>query len=118
VKILLDNCMSPKTRDALLNFGHDAIWVGDWLKDPGDKAILAQAYQEGRVMVTLDKDFGTEAVLGKAPHVGIVRLVGFSVTKQAEICQHIFSTYVSELTAGAIITVNPDRIRIRLQEDS
>jgi hypothetical protein len=45
-------------RDALLADGHDVVWTGDWAEDPGDDEILAFAHQEGRALVTLDKDFG------------------------------------------------------------
>ncbi|MGD9728658.1 MAG: DUF5615 family PIN-like protein [Nitrospiraceae bacterium] len=45
-------------REALEAAGHDVVWAGAWDIDPGDDDILAQAYREGRVLVTLDKDFG------------------------------------------------------------
>ena len=38
--------------------GHDVVWTGSWEADPGDEEILAHAVREGRVLVTLDKDFG------------------------------------------------------------
>jgi hypothetical protein len=34
------------------------------------------AHSDGRVLVTLDKDFGELAIMKGAPHAGIVRLVG------------------------------------------
>lgn len=58
MKLLLDTCVSPRTRAALADAGHDAIWAGDWESDPGDEAILERAEREARVLVTLDKDFG------------------------------------------------------------
>lgn len=62
MKLLLDTCLSPRTRDALVAAGHDAIWTGDWNPDPGDEAILF-AQREARILVTLDKDFGELAVV-------------------------------------------------------
>lgn len=49
-------------RAALAAAGHDVIWAGDWPSDPGDEEILDQAAAQGRVLVTLDKDFGELAV--------------------------------------------------------
>jgi predicted nuclease of predicted toxin-antitoxin system len=56
LKVLLDTCMSPGARNELQSAGHDVIWSGDWPEDPGDTAILKFAHQQGRVLVTLDKD--------------------------------------------------------------
>jgi len=75
LKVLLDTCISPRTRAALAEAEHDAVWVGDWDSDPGDQAILESAQREARILITLDKDFGELAVAFGQPHSGIVRLV-------------------------------------------
>ena len=36
-------------------------------EDPGDEEILATAYAEGRILITLDKDFGELAVVWRSP---------------------------------------------------
>jgi predicted nuclease of predicted toxin-antitoxin system len=58
MKILLDTCVWGGARKTLAAAGHDVEWTGNWPQDPGDDTILAHAYQEGRILVTLDKDFG------------------------------------------------------------
>jgi len=58
MKLLLDSCLSGKAAVALRDHGHDVVWTGDWPADPGDVAILTRAREEGRGLVTLDKDFG------------------------------------------------------------
>jgi predicted nuclease of predicted toxin-antitoxin system len=75
--------------------------------------ILARANQEGRVLVTLDKDFGELGVLRNVPHQGIVRLVNFRSHQQGRACAEILAHYASELARAAIITAEPGRIRIR-----
>ena len=57
MRALLDTCVWQGVRDALIEAGHDVVWCGDWDADPGDEEILAHAWREGRVLVTLDKDF-------------------------------------------------------------
>jgi predicted nuclease of predicted toxin-antitoxin system len=74
LKLLLDTCIAKSARDCLLAAGHDVLWAGEWSIDPGDEQILTMAYQQQRVIVTLDKDFGELAVLRKVPHAGIIRL--------------------------------------------
>jgi predicted nuclease of predicted toxin-antitoxin system len=62
----------------LVAAGYDVVWTGDWSEDPGDEAILATAYSENRILVTLDKDFGELAIVRGTAHCGILRLVNLS----------------------------------------
>lgn len=91
--------------------GHDVVWAGDWDKDPGDEEILNLAHADLRILVTLDKDFGELAILRGLPHHGII--VGFSVQQHAAVCLSVLNSHKKELEAGAIITAEPGRLRIR-----
>ena len=113
MKVLLDTCVWGKAKDELSRAGHDTDWAGDWDRDPGDEEILRLAHEQGRVLVTLDKDFGELAVAFGRPHSGLVRLVGMSAREQGPMCVDILSRYAEELAAGAIVTVEPGRIRVR-----
>ena len=113
MKVLLDTCMSVPARDALQAAGHDVVWGGDWEQDPGDEAILALAFKEGRVLVTLDKDFGGLAVLQGAAHSGILRLVNFRIGEQAPVCLRVLAECSEDLRKGALVTAEPGRVRIR-----
>jgi predicted nuclease of predicted toxin-antitoxin system len=96
--------------------GHDVIWAGDWQEDPGDDTILSHATSEGRILVTLDKDFGELAVVLARPHSGIIRLVGVSARRQADSCHEILKRHGRALLEGALITAEPTRLRIRTQD--
>ncbi len=113
-KILLDSCVWGKARRELEMAGYDVVWAGDWPTDPGDEEILAHAHGEGRVLVTLDKDFGELAVLQGKPHCGILRLVGISAYQQAAVCLQVLAKHETDLRSNAIITAEPRRLRIRL----
>ena len=113
MKVLLDTCVWGGTKTDLISAGYDVIWTGDWDKDPGDEEILAHAKREGRVLVTLDKDFGELAIVFNLPHSGIVRLVNLAAREQGKFCLDALRKYGDELLAGAIITVERSRIRIR-----
>jgi len=91
-------------------------WCGEWERDPGDEEILARAHAAGQVLATLDKDFGELAVLQGAAHCGIVRLVGLRAREQGAGCADALARYGKELSAGAIVTVEPLRIRVRPPE--
>lgn len=113
MKILLDSYVWGGALKEFKDAGYDAVWTGNWSKDPGDEEIIAYAYKEGRVLITLDKDFGELAIVRGIPHHGITRLVNFSAKDQAKVCIHILSLYGEELKSGAIITAEPWRVRIR-----
>ena len=84
------------------------------LRNPGDAGILGYAHRHGRVLVTLDKDFGELAFAHGMPHAGILRLVGIRAQQQAAACRHVLDLHGDDLRAGAIVTVEPGRLRIRM----
>ncbi len=116
MKLLLDSCVWGGAVERLRAAGHDVVWSGDWPADPGDEEILARAFAEGRVLVTLDKDFGELAILRGLPHAGILRLVGLSVLQQAEVTLRVVQAHAPDLAAGAVITAEAGRLRVRLGE--
>jgi predicted nuclease of predicted toxin-antitoxin system len=72
--------------------------------------------QQGRVLITLDKDFGELAIVRGMPLSGILRLVGVSAIQQAAVCLNVIAQHGMELEKGAIITVEPGRLRVRPPE--
>jgi len=116
VKLLLDACVWGGACQELQAAGHDVVWAGAWSTDPGDEEILAYAHHEGRILVTLDKDFGELAIVRRLPHSGIIRLVNLSARRQAGICRKVLERYGDVLISGAIVTAEPGRLRIRPPE--
>lgn len=116
MRILLDTCVWSGAKAELIRSGHDVVWAGDWPEDPGDDVILARAHREGRLFVTLDKDFGELVVIRRVRHSGIVRLVGVRAQQQASTLQRVIDRYRTDLEAGALVTVQAGRVRIRTAE--
>lgn len=113
MRVLLDTCVWSGAQQALGAAGHDVRWIGELPEDPGDEAILSQAWREGCVLVTLDKDFGELAILRGMPHAGIIRLAGIPSSSQGPMCVVLLTNYGHELARGAIVTAEPGRVRIR-----
>ena len=113
MKLLLDTCVWGGAKLDLIAAGYDVVWAGDWPEDPGDEQLLSRAHAEGRIVVTLDKDFGELVIVRGQPHAGIVRLVDHSATRQAAVCLHVLSLHGPDLEAGAIVTAEPGRLRVR-----
>lgn len=114
MKILLDTCVWGGVKEKLVTEGYDVIWAGEWTEDPGDEEILDRAHGEGRILVTLDKDFGELAVAQGCPHCGIVRLVDIPAQMQAVVCLWVLKRCVEELSKCAIVTADSRRMKIRL----
>jgi predicted nuclease of predicted toxin-antitoxin system len=113
MKLLLDTCIWGGAIKVLATAGHDVRWMGEMDPDPGDEEIMRKAYEEGCVLITLDKDFGELAIVYGRPHRGIVRLVNIPGRQQARYCATVLERFESELAHGAILTVTSDRVRIR-----
>ena len=118
MKLLLDTCVWGGAKKTFISSGHDVVWTGDWSEDPGDEEILARANNDGRILVTLDKDFGEIAIVKGKPHSGILRLVNLSANNQGIVCLRVIEKYSQVLQSGAIITVEPGRIRIRPPDEN
>ncbi|MEM9856959.1 MAG: DUF5615 family PIN-like protein [Bacteroidota bacterium] len=117
MKVVLDSCIWAGTINVLRGAGYDTIWVGNYFKnDPGDNEILQYAYENDRTLITLDKDFGELAIVKGAPHKGIIRIVNFAAREQGLICVKILKNYKEELKNKALITVDKNKIRVRLAD--
>ncbi len=113
MNVLLDSCVWGGAIGDLRAAGYEAEWTGHWPRDPGDEEILRQARESGRILVTLDKDFGELAIVRGLAHGGILRLVGFGARQQGPACAAALARYGADLAAGAIVTAEPGRVRVR-----
>ena len=69
-------------RHMLIESGHDVLSAAE--RDPRatDEALLALAYEEQRVLVTEDKDFGELVFVRRLPHPCIFRLVEMQLAEK------------------------------------
>jgi predicted nuclease of predicted toxin-antitoxin system len=74
MRFLVDRCAGRRLADWLRSKGHDAAESRDRGPDPGDRILLQWAAAEGRVLVTIDIDFGELVFVEGMPHCGLVRL--------------------------------------------
>lgn len=94
--------------------GHDVKEVREHSPLMVDSEILAAAHAEDRIVITVDKDFGALAMAQRKPHKGIVRLPDVPAAMRKRLPERVLINHERELERGAVITVSPRRIRIRL----
>lgn len=95
--------------------------VADHVGDLGmagatDNAILEAARQKQSVVVTLDADFHQLLAASRAtsPSVVRIRIENLKGEALATILHQVVAAAHEELTAGAVVSVTPSRIRVRL----
>ena len=114
MRFLLDACVaSRKLHKALVDLGHDVLSAWEGYAHATDEELLALAYEESRVLVTEDKDFGELIFLRRQPHPCIVRLVELRLTEKAEAMQGLLARHDDAMREGATIVVTGTRVRIR-----
>ena len=112
MKFLVDRCAGATLGQWLRDKGHDVRQAADRVPDPGDEELLSQAFAEGRVLITLDKDFGALVFGLGAQHCGLVRLPDVPATERIALFERLLADHEEEMTEGAVITVRGDRVRI------
>jgi predicted nuclease of predicted toxin-antitoxin system len=118
LKFLIDNAVSPQIAAELRRIGHDAVHVSDYgLGTSTDEVVLMRAGAESRIVVTSDADFGEILAESGASHPSIIlfrRSSGKPSDENALLARALNKPEVREtLEQGAIIVVDPRRIRIR-----
>ena len=80
-----------------------------------DKAILARASSEDRIVVTLDADFHAQLALSQARKPSVVRICieGLRAEELIERLLQVVAQCRADLEAGALLSVQEDRVRIR-----
>lgn len=117
MKFLLDEGLSPRVLNLLEASGHDVVHARDiGLESAPDLLVLATALKQGRVLLTLDTDFGALLALSGARQPSIVLFRG-DVTRrpegQARLLLANLEQITSDLSDGAAVVIGDDRIRVR-----
>ncbi len=116
MKFLADMGISPRTVNWLKAAGNDAVHlVDEGLERLPDDEILVKAREEGRILLTLDLDFGYLLAVSKArlPSVILFRLGNESYEIINERLAEVLLRFEADLAAGAIISVSDRDFRVR-----
>lgn len=112
MKFLIDRCAGQRLAAYLRERGHDVAESRERGPDPGDRILLGWAAIEGRVLVTMDKDFGEFLFVEKALHHGMVRMTDVPAAQRIVIMDKVLTVHAQDLLERAVITVRGGRIRI------
>jgi predicted nuclease of predicted toxin-antitoxin system len=117
MKFLIDNNLSPLLAEGLKAAGHDAVHLRDFgMQAASDQVVLQHAQADERVLVSADTDFGGLLSRSRATGPSILlirRLVGRRAAEQSAIILANLDQIAEDLTAGAVVVIGDDWIRIR-----
>jgi predicted nuclease of predicted toxin-antitoxin system len=117
LRFLVDNALSPEVAEGLQQGGHDAVHVRAYsLATADDEVIFARAAQEDRIVVSADTDFGTLLAMRRETKPSVILFRGALSRRpalQVELLLANLPAAAEDLAAGAIVVLEPARIRIR-----
>lgn len=92
--------------------GYETVESRERGPDPGDRTLLEWAAAEGRILVTIDTDFGELVFVNALPHCGLIRLPDVPAKERIALMAQVLKQYARDLEARAIVTIRGRRIRI------
>ena len=117
MKFLIEDNLSPLLAEGLKAAGHDAVHLRDLgMQAAPDPAVLQRAQVDERVLASADTDFGGLLSRSRAtgPSVLLIRrLAGRRAAEQSAIILANLEQIAEDLTAGAVVVIGEDWIRIR-----
>jgi predicted nuclease of predicted toxin-antitoxin system len=104
VRLLADTNVTTIAVRALRDAGHDVVYVGERQNDPGDIAILREAAETARVLLTKDHDIGALVFRDGAAHSGVVLSDDLgSGAAEAKLLLSIIDTWAEALAQGGFV---------------
>lgn len=117
MKLLIDMNLSPRWINVLAEAGFEAVhWTSLGHITAPDSEIMAYAKAGGFVVLTHDLDFGTILAVTQGEKPSVVQIRSDDVTPAAIGAQvkAALTQMTAELEAGALVTIDPKRTRLRV----
>ncbi len=114
IKFLADEGFSFLITSMLQRMGYDVKWIGDIASGADDTIIFEISQEDGRVILTEDKDFGELAVRFGYKSAGIIllRIDADQKELREKRVLELFRNFPDKLK-GHLIVVGPERFRFR-----
>ena len=117
MRFLVDNALSPVVARGLRALGYDAVHVRDLgLAAASDPVVMGRARQDGRIVLSADTDFSALLARsrGRSPSLLLFRHgAERRPDLQVRLLREVLPRVADALEAGAVVTVEPLRVRVR-----
>lgn len=114
MKFVADECCDLTMVDLLREEGHDVTYIPEIEPGISDSSVLLKSFEQNRILITEDKDFGNLVFRLKKPCFGIILLRFNPLEKELKLSQvrRLTKSYSSKLP-GNFVVVDSEKIRIR-----
>ena len=117
MNFLIDENLAPRLASELVGAGHDAVHVSNLgLRSSPDQEILKVAFNQGRILISCDTDFGQliEGDSSGSPSLVLIRRMSdYRVKAILGRVLALLSVHSEVLTSGGIVVVDGLRERVR-----
>lgn len=114
VRLLADECISRSLVAAIRDAGHDVAWITEVESGAPDKAVLARAFNEGRILLTEDRDFGEMTVRSGHRSHGVILMALWSMPSEDRAARIVQALNVlAGMPANQFVVIEPQRLRCR-----
>lgn len=117
MRFLVDNALSPSVALELREVGHDAVHVREYgLHEADDMTVFERAFDEDRVLISADTDFGQILALRNAakPSLILFRWPELRLPQQqVKVVLGNLSRISHDLDSGAVVVIEEARLRVR-----
>jgi predicted nuclease of predicted toxin-antitoxin system len=117
MKLLVDMNLSPRWVGFLVDAGIETThWLTVGAANAPDTGIMAYAEAHGRVVLTHDLDFGAILAATRGSRPSVVQIRSEDVSPESIGAQVVSALrqLEAELKDGALVTVDPNRTRLRI----
>lgn len=97
---------------ALRNAGHNVLYSAERAVDPGDEALLKEAKDESRVLITKDRDMGALVFRDDVRHAGVLLIDDLgNAAEETALLLRTLDECKGELEAGAFLCAGERGVR-------
>ncbi len=117
MKVLLDMNLPPKLAELLSRREIDSVhWCRIGAPNARDSELMDYALKNGHILVSCDMDFNAilSVTHGCKPSIVQVRVTNFCLEQMADLLSNALHQYEEELNAGAIMSIDLKKARVRL----
>ena len=117
MKLLADECCDAPVVNALREDGHDVRFVIESDQGASDTEVLRRGFEQRRLLLTEDKDFGELVYRLQRPAYGVI-LLRFSVNERKRKIPRLrwLLEQQRHRLEGAFVTLEADKVRFRALE--